>query len=419
LARPEKSRSSESDRIRERQQIMETSECALNSSDDTETMSNSHGAPDANVGTASGFIRGVDARNRVADIRMPDATGAFIGSALDALLSDIPVIVPDTNILRLDMDHSCGASERGILISAANTGTLRLICAEHVIREVEAQLEEWAAYQERPAATYVDRWRSEYRPQMRVVPTGGLSATMLTANERKRVTDLGPSKDVPSVILSRVLGAFYLTHDVAAWKAVYGPDADASQLKKIWYHDVGAGSDAGELNKFLTLTTALPVMIGGGIVQATKWAFAKAPWLVVAGALAAVGLAIRIPRERYGNVAEGALRILSFFSEEWYEPYHRALSAFRRREPELPTWEELSSTVADRRALLARACAYTLARAPGGPIGVQRIAGRLPFLHGVGQRAQLIRDVLRADSAFFSPHQNGTWQFGRPADRLR
>jgi hypothetical protein len=104
--------------------------------------------PDRDAPFHRRFIRDVDAHNATADINGPDEWGAFPGSTLDALLPEVSIVVPDTNVFRLDLDHSCGAQKRGVLISAANTGSIRLLCAEHVINEVERKLQEWADYQQ-------------------------------------------------------------------------------------------------------------------------------------------------------------------------------------------------------------------------------------------------------------------------------
>lgn len=79
-----------------------------------------------------------------ADIEGPDEYGAFPGSWLHILFGEPLLIVPDTNVLRQDLDWACNRDRRGVLIAAANSGIFRLFCAEHVAREVERHLAEWA-----------------------------------------------------------------------------------------------------------------------------------------------------------------------------------------------------------------------------------------------------------------------------------
>jgi len=379
----------------------------------------------ADEGTALGkahhrFLRGVDAHNASSEIRGPDAFGAFPGSMLDALLPEVPVIVPDTNILRLDLDFACGARKRGILVAAVNTGTLRLFCAQHVVNEVEQKLAEWAEYQSRPVNEYVDRWKGEYVPLLRMIQPDALSLDMLTPAERKRVTGLGTSKDVPSVTLALALGAFYLTKDRAAWHAVYGPEADyALRQSEVWFHSTGHGSDAGELGKLLHLATAIPVFLAGGAAQLIGGLAKKAPWLLVAAAAAAAALAVQVPRGQYARIGKGVWDILAIASEELFVPYMLALENFRKCAPVTPTWEDIWRETNDRPALRTRARLSTLARMPGGPVSAQTLSARIPCLGGVGKSAQLIRETLGGASCFYAPYGDGTWQVGRPLPSAR
>jgi len=83
--------------------------------------------------------------------------------------------------------------------------------------------------------------------------------------------------------------------------------------------------------------------------------------------------------------------------------------------PETPTWDELGGTN-DRRAVLMRACLYTLARSPSSNLSALELTRLLPEL-GVGQSVQLVRETLRNSPCFYQPFK-GRWQVGRAVRRL-
>ena len=118
------------------------------------------------------YLSYVHESSRAAEIDGPNEYGAFPGTWLGMFLGESLLIVPDTNILRQDIDSAVKANRRGVLVSAANSGVFRLICAEHVIAEVQRQLREWADYQWLATIILAGRVASRMTVTRRVVVIG-------------------------------------------------------------------------------------------------------------------------------------------------------------------------------------------------------------------------------------------------------
>jgi len=358
----------------------------------------------------SAVLSSIHAKNAKLPIRHPDQYGAFPTWWGESLFGESLLVVPDANVLRNDIARACRHNQRTVLITAANAGILRLFCAEHVLKEVSGHAKDWADLTGVPPHTYVARWTDEYLPLIRTVNADGLPHGILSPTERERVASLGDSKDVPSVVLSLALGAFFLTEDRRAWEAVYGTEADSEELHK-WLPVLMDGGDAGELGKLVFITTALPTAGIIGLWDLCRRFSYRSPWMVAGLAAGVFVLAIQTSRETYRRIGSGLTEAISVLSERLYMPYHEALERFRRRAPVVPSWDMLCSTN-DRRAILARACVYRLARSYSGALSADELARALPAL-GIGQGTQLVRETLRNHGCFHQPYA-GRWQVGNP-----
>ena len=166
-------------------------------------------------------------------------------------------------MLRGDIGHACRRGRRTALITGANSGALRLFCAQHVLDEVLEHSEAWASALKVPHDMYLARWADEYLPLIRTIQKDGLPYGLLGPSELDRIRLMGNSKDVPSIALSLALGAFYLTEDRAARNAVYGVDVDLEERQR-WLRVLMDGGDADELSKVLYMAFAVPTLAVGG-----------------------------------------------------------------------------------------------------------------------------------------------------------
>ena len=202
-------------------------------------------------------ISNIHLRSSENPIKYPNRRGVFLGT----LLAEVPPVVVDANWLRNDIKYACRNDRRTTLTNVANEGLVRLFCCQHVIDEVAEHSAEWTAGSEVSRESFLRRWLLEYMPLLRVLQDDQISETLLTTNEivrieRLRVVDLD---DVPSVNLALVLGAFYLSDDKRALRAVYGPDANLWRDGEL-LDLLRDGGDGGELGEMLQVMTGL---IGG------------------------------------------------------------------------------------------------------------------------------------------------------------
>lgn len=357
------------------------------------------------------YLASAHAKAQIADIIGPDERGAFPGTWLNLLLDEPIVIVPDTNVLRQDIDAACRRNTRGVLIACVNSGAFRLICAEHVIDEVQRHLEEWADYQNLSVDAYHARWTSEYIPLLHVVRGEGLPLSLLSPSERSRIETLDErTKDLASIVLALSLGAFYLTKDARAWEAVYGRAADTDELY-AWLKALQDGGDAGQLGRLVHASTSLTVLGITGIGYLVKQLWLRVPWAIIAVGGIAAFAAVRTRRERYraigGMLADG----FSVLAEEIYLPYYELSRRFQQRAPRVPSWKELES-VNSRDDVLARACVYYLGRAKTTQMTAEQLAGELRYHLTIGRNAQRVREILRRHRQCFYQPYKGEWQVG-------
>lgn len=361
-------------------------------------------------------------RNADEPIRGPNEHGAFpswrhFGTGL--IGGGAPPVVIDANVLRNEIRRACRTGQRTVLVTATNAGAIRLFAASHVVGELDEHGEQWA--RESPSvspAAFQARWEAEYRPLVREVRDKDLSPALLDPAERERVDrlDAEDSDDVPSVILALALGAFFLSEDGPAVRAVYGQDIDL-EAHRDWLDVLKAGGDADELGKSIFVAAGAPLAGAAGLFSLTRWLAQRfSPWLPASLGVGFFGLLrSRVSSESWKSL-RGALSDLSEALAHIHSQHRTALERFRQTAPPAPAWKELARTN-DHKMVLARACLHTLARSPSSPMSAGELAGVLPDL-GVGRSEKLVREVLRSDGCFSEPYA-GRWQVGCPVGGLR
>lgn len=123
-------------------------------------------------------------QNVARPVAVPDENGLFA----PALLPEVFPAVVDANALRDDLLRIAGCRGRTLMLSAANSGVLRLFCAPHVLEEVDEHLEEWSAHKGLDPAVVRAAWTSDLAPLLRCVdvPDG-----LTTVAEQQRLNYLG------------------------------------------------------------------------------------------------------------------------------------------------------------------------------------------------------------------------------------
>jgi predicted nucleic acid-binding protein len=180
-------------------------------------------------------LREVLRAGHLANASEPIAGVADDGAFLDSLpwgSAGQPVVV-DANWLRNDLLRFFLRQEQTIMLTAANSGLLRLYCARHVLDEVDEHHATWALAKDLPAADVLHSWRQNYLPLLRRVdPPIGL----LTADEQARIDVLHvrDPDDVPSATLALLLQAPLVSGDKRLTQAVYGSGAAVRRRPICW-----------------------------------------------------------------------------------------------------------------------------------------------------------------------------------------
>jgi predicted nucleic acid-binding protein len=363
---------------------------------------------------AARLVRGVVADmhkySAVTPIRLPGPQGAF---PADILLRPPPVVL-DANVLRNDIRHACRKGQRTVLVSAANAGFIRLFCAEHVYREVIEHSGDWTATGPVTRDAFLSRWLLEYLPLIRIVPIGDEQTGWLGQAELERVRHLARSDqdpdDVPSAVLSLLLGAFFLSEDGKPLRAVYG-DADLVGHRD-WVNVLKAGGDAGQLGKTITLAANLTALAAHGLASgARRIAAATSPWVLVAAAFVAAGWYLNRPastRQQVNSAAKSVVTGVLGAALAYQEVQDRFTSAA----PSTPDWASLAAELPPA-AVLGRACLHTLARSPGCDRSAAELTRELPYL-GIAQGEAKVRQLLRGAGPFTEVWR-GRWQAGHAA----
>jgi predicted nucleic acid-binding protein len=346
-------------------------------------------------------------------LELPEPHGAFPGS----LLPSVPPVVVDANILRGDILYACRKNTRTTLTNAANAGAIRLFGAQHVVDEVARLSGEWTKGTNVTRTEFLVRWATQYLPLIRIVRKDDLRDDLLDPDEQERIARLqvDDPDDVPSATLALGLGAFYLTKDEAAWRAVYGREADPGEHEQ-WVEILKAGGDAGELGMLLNVAGNLSTIAAGSIAQGARWLTRTGGgWVWVPVGLAVAAMWFRAKPATRQKLRDGSITTAMTVAQA-FSDYQNRLERFRAAAPSTPSWESLIATT-DKRAVLARACLRVLARSSRSDRSAEELANRLPEL-GVGQSEALVRGILRSHGCFVEIW-SGRWQVGRMHHGIR
>jgi hypothetical protein len=336
------------------------------------------------------------------------------GSFLPSVLREVPPIVLDACVLRDDILHSCSRG-RTVLINAANERFLRLFVARHVLEEVERHGERWAADAGVSHNAFLERWRSEYLPLIHLVSVPCDALGLLTPAEAARISRLmvEDASDVPSAVLSLLLGGLFLSVNGHALRAVYGVDVDMDEHRQ-WLGALAAGADSGEL-EFMAHSSVVSMAIVGGGLDAGLRRLLRAPGPVLLGAGAAAGLLLIVGTSAVTK--EGVKSAITTAAKAFGEGarlYAEGSAHFEAFVPPMPSWPEIAEAH-EPLAVLARACVYTLARAKLGNHSAVEVADLIPSLP-VAQGPAKVRQVLRSQPCFEEIHR-GRWQVGVSVER--
>lgn len=354
-------------------------------------------------------LKNLHVQNSKSAIELPNAAGVFPAPRISA----VPPVVADANTLRNDVLYSCTHEDRRTtLVTATNTGLIRLFCARHVLAEVAEHHREWAEEKGVSAASFAARWKADYAPQLRVV--ADVDDALLSPEESARVDELRSKDpdDVPSAVLSLVLQGFYLSTDGPATTAVYGTKVASAELQ-AWRAVLQAGGDAGMLGVLFETTVVVTGALGNGVWQLFDRLTRALPgWarVVVVGACLLGGgyLVHKMSEDAKRSVGRGldhAMRVVAAVSGE----HAAAIERLRVATPAMPSWDELA-TSRDPESVLARACLHTLARSKTSDRSAAELAEQLPELP-VARGAAKVRSTLRS-RPYFTEVYRGRWQVG-------
>ena len=292
-------------------------------------------------------------------------------------------------------------------MNAANSGAVRLLCPAHVVVEMFEHAELFSSQMRLPVATYLQVWRRDYLPLLRVVD--GLPSGMWTAGEEARISELErrDPDDVPAARLALAVGAYFVSTDGGPLEAVYGRPVDASIHDK-WVTTLKSGGDAHELANVLEAGALLARLVGSA-AAATPSPTSTAV-LAVSGLLAAYATAgsPRRARMRAAAGAAGAVALGVLGS------YMEATSAIAALAAPPPGRDDVASMPAEARA--ARACLVEFCRSPQPTLSASELRARLSRA-GATANERTVRSILRAYPCFYQPHR-GRFQLGRPAAAL-
>lgn len=350
-------------------------------------------------------LRGLHLSRSHQPIKGTDQDGCFPPGAV----AEVPPIVLDACVLRDDILHSCSRG-RTVLTNAANEGFLRLFVARHVLEEVERHSERWAADARVPHEGFLERWRSDYLPLIHLVSVPRDATEMLTPAEMSRISRLmvQDASDVPSAVLSLLLGGLHLSVNGHALRAVYGVDVDMDEHRQ-WLGALSAGADSGELKLMAQSSIVSVALIATGLDAGLR-RLLRAPAPIVMGAGAAAGLLLIVgtsPVTKEG--LKSAIAAAATALVEGARLHAESSAHFEAFVPPMPSWPEIAEAC-DPLAVLARACVYALARAKVSDHSAVEVADLIPPLP-VAQGSAKVRQVLRCQPCFKEIYR-GRWQVG-------
>lgn len=357
-------------------------------------------------------LREIHMRNSTEPVRYPTTNGAFPAS----LLATVPPVVADANVLRDDLLYACGHNQRTALANAANGGLLRLFCARHVVDEMVEHSAEWTDGKDVTQADFLTRWAAEYLPLIRVLDIDEDATAMLTPEEAARLDLLAivDPDDLPSAVLALFLGAYYLTQDGPALRAVYGPDVDLDEYKR-WREVLRAGGDAGQLGEMLQAATGTAMGLGSGVVNGIDWLVGKIGWIGTLAAGLGAGLLVSKTSQETRRSLHSTLSAAGRGFGQLLVEYHEASARLQGVSVRAPDWTELAEAVADPAEVLARACVYALARPGASDQSARSLRQNLPELpvpHGEAK----VRAVLYERRDLFAQPWAGRFQVGHVSE---
>ena len=379
------------------------------------------GLPRGNAGSGiRDALKKIHSQGSVEPIGYPDLAGAFPSD----LLAVVPPVVPDACTLRDDILYSADRDTRTVLVNAANGGLFRLFCAQHVISEVGKHSGDWTEGKQVSQEAFLRRWITGYLPVIRVLPDNAIPDDLLTPDERARLAKLTAigSKDIPSVKLAMVLGAFYNTRDRPALRAAYGAQADFAAHDE-WHVILRAGGDAGQLSE---MTQVAYRLVEGLAVAGFQGAGSL---LRRTGPLGVVPIGIglyllylaykRISPEAKARIGSGWAAALDALAEVYVE-YCKVRQRFKEAAVSVPSWDELS-TVLTPEAVLTRACLHSLAKAGISNCSARELRSLLPVLPGAPSAAEAKRTHRSCDPSPAASSQvyAGRWQVGVAAQSVQ
>ena len=359
-------------------------------------------------------VQGIHRQSSQATIALPNEYGAFGEAGLPTVF---PMVI-DANVLRDELVRTIRENQRTILCSAANSGVLRLFCAEHVVEEVYRHAGEWATTQGLDPVAVEVLWETSYLPLLRCV---AIPENLTTARENARLAVLanptcryGDPDDVPTATLALLLGAPLLSKDASPLRAVYGEGFD-HLAHANWLHALSAGGDLGPLSQYMQMASMTMFALGYGLYAGVRGLARRVPlpWLVVGGAVA-IGLgSLFIPpadkrraRTTAGSFLAGSLQLVG----EIAMSHSAAKRQFDTLAAPRPSWEDVAHEVGGDRALM-RYSLYHLARSSSSDLSAAELRERLRLDDRVPRGEAKVRAVLRAGSCFEQIHP-GRFQVG-------
>jgi predicted nucleic acid-binding protein len=317
----------------------------------------------------------------------------------------IPPVVVDTNQLFRDVGYFARRGQRTVLVNAANSGALRILCPRHVVDEIDEHAAKFSRLARVPQQQFVDTWLCNYLPVLRIVDPIPRSA--LTDPELDRVHELERQDpdDVPAALLALATRAVLLSEDKTLLEAVYGEVGPSRDLRR-WVQHLKAGGDASELAALLEGGVAVLRLVGMGGAAALRSSIGAA----FVGSVTA-GLLVRYFRAP----ATERSRLRRSFSDvggvvvEVLEEFERAVGTLTRVAAPMPEERALRTMRPEGR--LVRACLTTMGAAKGSMHSARSLRSELPQLN-VASGEQRVRAVLRSHDCFVEI-ERGRFQLGR------
>jgi predicted nucleic acid-binding protein len=368
--------------------------------------------------TAANFVHSLLAAahrtSRETPIRGADGDGVFppmAGFDLLGLRTRTPPVIPDTNVLRRDIGRVCRRRERTVLLNAANSGAIRLLCPIHVVNEMFEHAQRFSDQIGIDVAEYLTVWRRDYLSLMRVIDD--LPDGLLTSDEETRVDTLATvdPDDVPAVRLVLATGGFFLSDDRPALTAVYGSAVDFGRHTK-WVGALMAGGDAHELGNALETGALLSRIVGGVALSAGRRVASSGAIAGLSLGAALIAYAHATPNRRAKARAAagmaGAVILQTFVS------YLEASGEICSLAAPAPAAVHIALT--SDRARLTRACLLAFGQTAHSTHTARSLREHLPTNLGVPSGEAKVRSVLREYGCFFEPYA-GHFQLGRPLSR--